>query len=129
MNPNVQPEDLLKKNKPKNLFIIKPMIYHQFLWLLKKSHLILTDSGGIQEEATTLKKPILVMRKNSERPEAIDVGSAKLVGTNEHIIISNLNKLLYDKVLYKKYISYKNPFGNGLASDKIVNFLRKKYVK
>lgn len=129
MNPNVQPEDLLKKNKPKNLFIIKPMIYHQFLWLLKKSHLILTDSGGIQEEATTLKKPILVMRKNSERPEAIDVGSAKLVGTNEHLIISNLNKLLYDKVLYNKYIPYKNPFGNGLASDKIVNFLRKKYVK
>ena len=69
------------------------------------------------------------MRKNSERPEAIDVGSAKLVGTNEHLIISNLNKLLYDKVLYNKYIPYKNPFGNGLASDKIVNFLRKKYVK
>ena len=129
LNPNVQPENFLNKNKPKNLFIIKPMIYHQFLWLLYKSHLIITDSGGIQEEALTLKKPIFIMRKKSERPEAIEAGNAKLVGTNELLIMSYLNKLLYDRNIYNKFISNKNPFGNGQASDKIFNFLRKKYVK
>ena len=129
LNPNVQPEDFLNKNKPKNLYIVKPMIYHQFLWLLYKSHLIITDSGGIQEEAITLKKPIFIMRKKSERPEAIEIGNAKLVGTNEHLIMSYLNKLLYDQNIYDKFISNRNPFGNGKASNKIVNFLRKEYVK
>ena len=129
LNPNAQPEDFLNKNKPKNLFIVKPMIYHQFLWLLYKSHLIITDSGGIQEEAVTLKKPIFIMRKKSERPEAIEIGNAKLVGTNEHLIMSYLNKLLYDQNIYDKFISNKNPFGNGKASNKIINFLRKEYVK
>jgi len=129
LNPNVQPKILFKKNKIKNLFVIKPIIYHEFIWLLHKSYVILSDSGGIQEEGATLKKPILIMREKSERPEAINSGFAKLVGTDRTKIISNLKKLLYDRHYYNDVVSNKNPFGNGKASETIINFIRKQHDK
>ena len=92
---------------------------------MHKSYLIVTDSGGIQEEAPTLKIPVLVTRKNTERPEALKIGSAKLIGTNPKIIIKTINKLLNEKKSYKKMLSLYNPYGNGHAAKKIVNYLKK----
>ena len=92
---------------------------------MHKSFLIVTDSGGIQEEAPSLKIPVLVTRKNTERPEALKIGAAKLVGTNPKIIIKTINQLLNERKIYKKMLSFYNPYGNGNAAKKIVNYLKK----
>lgn len=106
----------------KNLHLINPLSYGPFIWLLKKSYIVLTDSGGIQEEAPSLGKPVLVLREVTERPEAVKSGTVILVGTNENKIFDFTIKLLDDSKFYKKMSELINPYGDGLASDRIINF-------
>lgn len=107
-----------------NVFLIKPMDYEPFVYLLKYSYLVLTDSGGIQEEAPSLGKPVIVMRDTTERPEAVDAGTVELVGTDKQKIISCVSNLLDDKSHYLKMSNAVNPYGDGLACQRIVNVLQ-----
>lgn len=123
LNPNVQkPVFTLLKNT-QNIFLISPLDYLPFVFLMQKSHLILTDSGGIQEEAPSLGKPVLVMRDTTERPEAITSGTAIIVGTDFKKIVSSVVKILDNKDLYSKMAEAHNPYGNGEASRRIVSIL------
>ena len=112
-------------SKDNRIHLIEPLDYESFVYLMSKSYLILTDSGGIQEEGPSLGKPVLVMRNTSERPEAIDAGTAKLVGTNKDIIIREVERLLRDKGEYKKMALHVSPFGDGTAGKKILEGLIK----
>ncbi len=125
LNPNVQKPvyDLL--NSQHNIKLIPPLSYVYFIWLLNRSYLVLTDSGGIQEEAPSLGKPVLVMRENTERPEAVEAGTVILVGTDKNKIINETSKLLENPILYSKMSGLHNPYGNGKASEKIIDFLTK----
>ena len=104
-----------------NVFFIAPLEYLSFIHLMKLSTLILTDSGGIQEEAPSLGKPVLVMRDTTERPEALDAGTIKLVGTNYHVILSEVSELLDNESYYNKMSMAVNPYGDGQACKKIVS--------
>ena len=106
-----------------NFFFIEPLQYLEFVYLMEKSYLVLTDSGGIQEEAPGLGKPVLVMRNTTERPEALDAGTVKLVGTNHDLIVSEVSRLLEDKAYYDKMSKAVNPYGDGLACGRIVKEL------
>ena len=120
LNPNVQePVKRLLDGTP-NIQLLPPMGYIEFAQLMQKSYLILTDSGGIQEEAPALGKPVLVMRDTTERPEAIRAGTAKLIGTSCSAIVSNVSALIDNKALYHEMATAKNPFGDGTASQKII---------
>lgn len=128
LNPNVRKpiyevfgEDLTSLV---NLFFIEPLEYLSFVYLMEKSAIILTDSGGIQEEAPGLGKPVLVMRDTTERPEALSAGTVKLVGTDYNKIISEVSTLLDDEVAYKKMSMAVNPYGDGLACKRIVLFFK-----
>jgi len=124
LNPNVRkPVNEILSNL-KNVFLIEPLDYLPFVYLMSKSYLILTDSGGIQEEAPSLGKPVLVMRDTTERPEAIKAGTVKLVGTNKERIINEVSKLIEDKQEYDKMSKFYNPYGDGKASKRIVEFLK-----
>lgn len=107
----------------KNIYVIDPLEYAPFIYLMSKSHLILTDSGGIQEEAPSLGKPVLVMRETTERPEAVISGNARLVGTDPERIFSEAQMLLNNPNEYTKMSIPQNPFGHGAAGRKIVEFL------
>ncbi len=126
LNPNVQEPVKKILMGIENVFLITPLDYLPFIYLLNKCHLILTDSGGVQEEAPSLGKPVLVMRDTTERPEALEAGTVILVGTNRETIVSNVSKLLEDEVTYKEMSYAHNPYGDGTASSKIINFLREK---
>ena len=127
LNPNVRKpiyevfgEDLTRHN----FFFIEPLQYLEFVYLMEKSTVVLTDSGGIQEEAPGLGKPVLVMRDTTERPEALDAGTVKLVGTNHDLIVKEVSTLLDDPVAYEKMSHAVNPYGDGKACGRIVNALR-----
>ena len=107
-----------------NMFFIEPLEYLSFVYLMEKSTIVLTDSGGIQEEAPGLGKPVLVMRDTTERPEALEAGTVKLVGTNYDKIVSEVSRLLDDKEYYDTMSKAVNPYGDGLACGRIVNALR-----
>ena len=109
----------------KNFFFIEPLQYLEFVYLMEKSYLVLTDSGGIQEEAPGLGKPVLVMRNTTERPEALEAGTVKLVGTNHDLIVSEVSRLIDDSVYYEQMSKAVNPYGDGLACSRIVNVLKK----
>lgn len=104
-----------------NMFFIEPLEYLSFVFLMEKSNIVLTDSGGIQEEAPGLGKPVLVMRDTTERPEALDAGTVKLVGTDYEKIVEEVSLLLEDKVHYEKMSKAVNPYGDGLACGRIVD--------
>jgi len=126
LNPNVrEPVNRILSNVD-NIFLIEPMEYLTFVKLMDLSYLILTDSGGIQEEAPSLGKPVLVMRDTTERPEALDAGTVKLVGTNKEVIVKMVKKLLNDKKFYEQMSKSHNPYGNGNASNMICNILMDK---
>jgi UDP-N-acetylglucosamine 2-epimerase (non-hydrolysing) len=108
-----------------NMFFIEPLEYLEFVYLMEKSHIVLTDSGGIQEEAPGLGKPVLVMRDTTERPEALDAGTVKLVGANYDKIVSEVSLLLDDEAAYEKMSRAVNPYGDGHACERIINFLRR----
>lgn len=123
LNPNVQnPVNEILSNV-NNINLIDPLPYEAFIWLMEKSKLIITDSGGVQEEAPSLGKPVLVMRETTERPEAVDAGTVILVGTNIQKIVSHTNTLLQDKFEYEKMSKLHNPYGDGKASNRILEFL------
>lgn len=127
LNPNVRKpihevfgEDLSNLG---NMFFIEPLEYLEFVFLMEKSTIVLTDSGGIQEEAPGLGKPVLVMRDTTERPEALDAGTVKLVGTNYKKIVSEVSMLIEDNNYYEKMSKAVNPYGDGLACGRIVKSL------
>ncbi len=125
LNPNVQNQvQEVLKGVP-NIHLIDPLEYVPFVYMLSKSHLVVTDSGGIQEEAPALAKPVLVTRNTTERPEAIEAGTALLVGTSKEELLHHANKLLDDEATYKKMATAQNPFGDGKASARIVEYLLK----
>lgn len=107
-----------------NMFFIEPLEYLSFVYLMEKSTLVLTDSGGIQEEAPGLGKPVLVMRDTTERPEALEAGTVKLVGTNHDKIVSEVSRLLDDAAYYDAMSKAVNPYGDGKACERIVNFIK-----
>lgn len=125
LNPNVQEAVSSLLSNLRNVFLIEPQSYLSFVYLMNRAHIILTDSGGIQEEAPSLGKPVLVMRDTTERPEAIAAGNVKLVGTNVELITTELEKLLNDADLYKVMSSTQNPYGDGKACERICNILGK----
>jgi UDP-N-acetylglucosamine 2-epimerase (non-hydrolysing) len=106
-----------------NVYLIKPLEYEVFAYLMKRCYLVLTDSGGIQEEAPSLGKPVLVMRENTERPEALESGTVKLVGTNTQKIVSETSRLLDDVLEYKQMSKATNPYGDGTAAEKIIKVI------
>lgn len=123
LNPNVQkPVRELLSNVP-NVYLIDPLQYESFIYMMNRSYFIITDSGGVQEEAPSLGKPVLVMRDTTERPEAVEAGTVKLVGTDKETIIKEAQKLLDDKNEYEKMSKAHNPYGDGKACEKIVEFL------
>lgn len=100
--------------------VVDPLDYHEFSALMAASHVILTDSGGVQEEAPSLGKPVLVTRETTERPEGVDAGAARLVGTNEHVIVTEVLRLLDDAAAYESMAKAVNPYGDGRASERVV---------
>lgn len=120
LNPNVQKPVFELIDGIENIHLIDPLEYEPFVYLLKHAYLVLTDSGGIQEEAPSLGKPVLVMRDVTERPEAIKAGTVRLVGANTDQIIKNVSELLDDEHSYLKMSKAHNPYGDGMASERIV---------
>jgi len=124
LNPNVQKPVKEILSNVSNIHLIEPLQYESFLYLMNKSYFIITDSGGVQEEAPSLGKPVLVMRDTTERPEALEAGTVKLVGTDPQLIIREAQKLLDDKNEYEKMSKAHNPYGDGKACNRIVNFMK-----
>lgn len=123
LNPNVREIVHQRLGSYPNIFLIEPVEYLAFVYLMSKSYLILTDSGGIQEEAPSLGKPVLVTRETTERPEAIDAGVAKLVGMDRKKITSEIYRLLDDSAAYQAMAKLQNPYGNGFSGQKIAKIL------
>lgn len=124
LNPNVQEPVFRVLGKKRNVFLTEPLSYLPFVALMSKSKLILTDSGGVQEEAPSLGKPVLVMRDTTERPEAVEVGTVKLVGTDEDYIVDSVSTLLTDDKAYSKMAQAINPYGDGKACERIIEVVR-----
>ncbi len=123
LNPNFQqPVNQILRNI-KGVHLISPLDYESFVWLMEKSYFILTDSGGIQEEAPSLGKPVLVLREVTERPEAVEAGTVRLVGLDKDKIVREAQRLLDDEILYEKVSKAVNPYGDGKASKRIVEIL------
>ena len=128
LNPKVQDVVLNILSKQNNVFLIEPLDYLPFVWLMKHCYLIITDSGGIQEEAPSLGIPVLVTRENTERPEALAAGTIKLVGTNQEKIIKEVSMLIHNKEEYLKMSQAINPYGDGHASEKIVQIIQESFL-
>lgn len=123
LNPNVQTPVRQLLSDIGNIHLIDPLDYLPFVYLMDRSHLILTDSGGVQEEAPSLGKPVLVMRETTERPEAVEAGTVRLVGTDVRAIVDNVGELLDDPGAYEKMSVAHNPYGDGFAVSRIVSIL------
>ncbi|EJK8935056.1 non-hydrolyzing UDP-N-acetylglucosamine 2-epimerase [Enterobacter hormaechei] len=123
-NPNVRDIVYAKLANIGNVYLIEPLQYLSFVFLMSQSYLILTDSGGIQEEAPSLGKPVLVMRETTERPEAVSAGTVKMVGTNKKLIVESVQQLLIDTDMYKKMSQSINPYGDGNSVENIVRIVR-----
>lgn len=126
LNPNISEPVRLILSELKNVFLLPPLGYDKFLFLMYKSYIILTDSGGIQEEAPSLGKPVLVMREVTERIEGINMSSSILVGTNQQKIVNWVKRFLHNKKLYSKMSKVKNPYGDGKAANRIVKILKRR---
>lgn len=129
LNPNVQKPVKEILQGISNIYLINPLSYESFIYLMNQSHFVITDSGGVQEEAPSLGKPVLVMRDTTERPEALEAGTVKLVGTNKTAIIKEAQELLDNPTSYEKMAKAHNPYGDGKACKKIVDFLKEVYAK
>ncbi len=129
LNPNVQKPVKEILSNISNVHLIEPLQYEQFIYLMDKSYFIITDSGGVQEEAPSLGKPVLVMRDTTERPEAVEAGTVKLVGTNKESIINESQKLLDNQNEYNTMAKAHNPYGDGKACERIVDFIMKVFNK
>ena len=126
LNPNVQKPVREILSNLSNVYLIDPLEYEKFVYLMSKSFFIITDSGGIQEEAPSLGKPVLVTRDTTERPEALQSGAVKLVGANKNIIIKEAQNLILQKDEFEKMSKANNPYGDGKASERIVEFLKER---
>lgn len=126
LNPNVQEPVKRLLGEVSNVHLIRPLGYEPFVYLMQHAYLVLTDSGGVQEEAPGLGKPVLVMRDTTERPEAVEAGTVRLLGTDANLIRDAVQELLDDKVLYQKMSQAHNPYGDGKASERILAFLKEK---
>ena len=124
LNPKVQEPVNRILSGINNVILIDPLAYQDFIWLMNRSKIIITDSGGVQEEAPSLGKPVLVMRDTTERPEAVEAGTVLLVGTNEELIVSKALDLLNNNENFEKMSKLHNPYGDGLASKRIVDFIK-----
>jgi len=127
LNPNVQAPVKEIMGGHERIHLIDPIEYQPFVYLMSRSHLIITDSGGVQEEAPSLGKPVLVTRRDTERPEAVEAGTAKLVGTDRDVVVREALRLLDDEAAYKAMSRAHNPYGDGKATQRIVDVLRAKY--
>ena len=125
LNPKVQEPVKKILSDVENIILIDPLAYQDFIWLMNRSKIIITDSGGVQEEAPSLGKPVLVMRDTTERPEAVEAGTVLLVGTNEELIVSEALNLLNNNDDFEKMSKLHNPYGDGLASKRIVEYIKK----
>lgn len=125
LNPNVREPVNRILADIENVHLIEPQQYLPFIYLMNRAHIILTDSGGIQEEAPSLGKPVLVMRDTTERPEAVEAGTVKLVGTDVDRIVTGLTTLLQDEQAYKEMSFAHNPYGDGKACQRILDVLAK----
>lgn len=125
LNPKVQKPVYEILDGQENVKLIAPLAYPAFVWLMNKCELVITDSGGVQEEAPSLGKPVLVMRDTTERPEAVDAGTVILVGTNKERIVKECIDLMVNKARYMKMSKLHNPYGDGQASKRIVSFIEK----
>jgi len=124
LNPKVQePVNRILSNID-NILLIDPLAYQDFIWLMNRSRIIITDSGGVQEEAPSLGKPVLVMRETTERPEAVDAGTVILVGTKEDLIVSKALDLLNNEENFERMSKLHNPYGDGKASERIIQFIK-----
>ena len=130
LNPNVRKpiHDMFDGRMPENMFFIEPLDYFDFVRLMELSHIVLTDSGGIQEEAPGLGKPVVVMRDTTERPEAVEAGTVKLVGTDYDKITNQISRLLDDAGYYNAMSQAVNPYGDGKACPRIVDFIRSSVI-
>ena len=127
LNPNVrEPVYRLLSNSP-NVYLIEPQDYLPFVYLMSRSYLVLTDSGGIQEEAPSLGKPVLVMRDTTERPEAVAAGTVRLVGTDQQTIVAEVSRLMTDKDYYQQMSYAHNPYGDGQACPRIVERIKQHF--
>ena len=124
LNPNIQVPAQEFLGGIDNIFLIKPLQYEQFVYMMDKSLFIITDSGGVQEEAPSLGKPVLVMRDTTERPEALIAGTVKLVGTDTNLIVKEAQNLISNKLAYKTMTEASNPYGDGNSSKKIVTYMK-----
>ena len=129
LNPNIKHPVKSMLANVNNILLLPPLSYVNFVGLMYFSTLILTDSGGIQEEGPSLGKPVLVMRDLTERPEAVEAGTVKLIGRKTENIVRSVNELLADQNLYKSMANSQNPYGDGQASIRISNILEKTLVK
>jgi UDP-N-acetylglucosamine 2-epimerase (non-hydrolysing) len=125
-NPNVRKiiNEVLRSDKLSNLCLLPPLKYSSFVYLMAKSYIILTDSGGIQEEAPSLNVPVLVMRDRTERPDGTQAGTSLLVGTESQKIFKSVASLLGNQSMYTKMAKVQNPYGDGKASKRIVKILK-----
>jgi len=128
LNPNIY--DIVNKELSgiDNIFLPNPLSYEEFIFLMKRAYLIFTDSGGIQEEAPAFAKPVLVARDTTERVEAVESGTVRLIGTEKNAIKKNLSDLINKKACYKKMSKAINPYGDGLASSRVIKFLKSKKI-
>ncbi|MFC3551482.1 non-hydrolyzing UDP-N-acetylglucosamine 2-epimerase [Lysobacter cavernae] len=129
LNPNVQEPVRRHLSQLDNVYLIEPQDYLPFVYLMQQAHLILTDSGGVQEEAPSLGKPVLVMRETTERPEAVEAGTVRLVGTDDARIVAAVEQLLDDQAEYARMSEAHNPYGDGLASHRIADLIAKAFDK
>ena len=127
LNPNVQEPVRRLLGEVHNVHLIQPLGYEPFVYLMQHAYLVLTDSGGVQEEAPGLGKPVLVMRDTTERPEAVEAGTVRLLGTDASLIRDAVQELLDDKALYEKMSQAHNPYGDGKACERILVFLKEKH--
>lgn len=124
---HLNPDIVQKANRiltSKNIKLIKPLEYVEFANLIDKSYFVITDSGGLQEEAPSLGKPVLVLRTETERPEAVDAGTVKVIGVKKRTVYNEIKKLIQDKALYSRMANAVNPYGDGRACEKIVGFIK-----
>jgi UDP-N-acetylglucosamine 2-epimerase (non-hydrolysing) len=122
-NPNVREPVLRILGGHERIHLIEPLDYATFVFLMDRSYLVLTDSGGVQEEAPTLGKPVLVMRETTERPEGVQAGNAKIVGVQRSGIVESLTELLIDGATYESMAKSRSPYGDGNASRRIVEII------
>ena len=123
LNPNVQKPVYEILDGISNIYLLPPIDYLPFVYIMRNSYLVLTDSGGIQEEAPSLGKPVLVMRDTTERPEAVLAGTVKLVGTNISDIVENIILLLSNSDIYKQMSKAHNPYGDGKSCERIKEYI------